>query len=126
MKVPWTISWRSMISIMHIHPLSSVYRMLSTWLGALAIFCVTVTATSGTPGIVAGLVTGAGFVVIYPALMRWAAHQQLRMMYSGGRNKGILGEHELEICDDGIIERTPYNETKTAWAAIERVENTPV
>lgn len=50
---------------------------------------------------------------------------QVRNFYSEGKNRGVIGEHELEISADGIIERTLYNETKSAWGAVEKIESNP-
>ena len=65
------------------------------------------------------------YILILPVLVRRSIKRQSRRMYSEGSNKGMLGEHELEITEDGIIERSPYNETRTAWGAVERIESTP-
>ena len=35
-----------------------------------------------------------------------------------------MGEHRLEIENDGLTERTDVNETKTLWRGMERVAST--
>jgi len=37
-------------------------------------------------------------------------------------NRGILGNHELEIIPEGLIERTPVSEQRLSWAGIDRIE----
>jgi hypothetical protein len=44
--------------------------------------------------------------------------------YAEGWNKTILCEHQLEVTDDGLIERNLFSESKIRWEAIERVERT--
>ncbi|MFN7139398.1 MAG: YcxB family protein [Limisphaerales bacterium] len=39
-------------------------------------------------------------------------------------NRGVLGQHILEITNDGLIERTDANETLHKWAAIQRIIST--
>ena len=54
-------------------------------------------------------------------LVKCAAKKSFRE----GKNKGFLGIHELEIDDYGILEKSEYNESKIAWAGIERIGSTP-
>lgn len=65
------------------------------------------------------------FVLIYPSLVRYNIKRQVHKFYSEGNNKGFLGEHDIEIVEDGVIARSAYSETKTAWGAVERIETTP-
>ena len=71
---------------------------------------------------------GALFSVIYVA-MNWlsikAGEWNLKSSYARkGTNRSVLCEHVLEITPDGLVEKTPFNETRTAWNAIEAVEQT--
>lgn len=45
-------------------------------------------------------------------------------MYAEGLNRGLLGTHELELTEDGIIERSEVGEHKTTWQGIERIIST--
>jgi hypothetical protein len=79
---------------------------------------------------VAGTLIGAslGAVItffIVPVTMRWSSRSAARKLYSEGKQKLLLCEHEVEITEDGITGRTPYSEAKLAWGAIERVESAP-
>ena len=68
---------------------------------------------------------GSGlYAFVSPAICRRSLRRQALKMYSEGDNKGLTGEHELELIEGGFIERTPYNETKIAWGAVERIETT--
>ena len=42
-----------------------------------------------------------------------------------GKYHGVLGEHTLEITQNGLIERTEYNETLIRWNGIHRTVKTP-
>ena len=57
-------------------------------------------------------------------LTKFTMKNAIKKQYQGEKARGILGEHELEIVADGLIERTEYTETKTAWALLDRVETT--
>lgn len=50
--------------------------------------------------------------------------RQVRRLYKEGTNKGTLGQHELEIDDSGLVERTEVNETRHAWQGVERIVET--
>ncbi len=53
-----------------------------------------------------------------------ALERQARRLYGEGMNRGTFGQHELEIDDDGIVERTKYNETRNSWRGVERIAET--
>lgn len=40
------------------------------------------------------------------------------------KHKGLLGEHELEIQHDGLVERTAFNEAIHRWAGFHKVVKT--
>lgn len=61
----------------------------------------------------------------WPGMIRRSMKRQAIKLYAERSNKGLLGEHQLEVAEDGIVERTAYNETRMAWGAVERVESTP-
>src|SRR5947209_3615051 len=37
------------------------------------------------------------------------------------KHKGLLGEHELEICEGGLVERTDVNESVHRWAGFHKI-----
>ena len=48
---------------------------------------------------------------------------QVLMLFSQ-KNRGILGSHELEIRDDGLVERTDVNESLHRWSAFHKISST--
>jgi hypothetical protein len=36
------------------------------------------------------------------------------------KNRGVVGEHEFEIRDDGLFEKTPYNESMYRWGGFHK------
>lgn len=36
-------------------------------------------------------------------------------------NRGVVGEHEFEIRDDGFLERTTFNESIHRWAGFHKI-----
>lgn len=74
--------------------------------------------------VTAALASIFGFVAMPPLLRAFTARFQRKFIVQNGR-KGLVGERSLEITDEGLIERTLYNETKFAWASIHKIESTP-
>jgi hypothetical protein len=64
------------------------------------------------------------YILLLPRIFRRSITKQTRKLYGEGRNKTFFCEHQLEIAEDGLIERTRYSELKAHWEAIERVERT--
>lgn len=48
----------------------------------------------------------------------------LRLMMSSGKNAGVLCQHELEIDEDGIVERTDVGESSVSWHGVEEIVET--
>jgi hypothetical protein len=66
------------------------------------------------------------------ALMLWLLGGQrgrlekaARKMLSEGSNKVLLGAHELETTETGLISRSEYEEGRLTWDVIERIGFTP-
>jgi len=68
-----------------------------------------------------GVILGLPLYFLYPKYFRHYQRKIVQRLYSEGQNKGILGEHELTIEEDGIIEKTQYNVTKQRWESIEKI-----
>jgi hypothetical protein len=71
------------------------------------------------------------FVVLYSCFLFWYFRfgskvnvRRLKQIYGDGKNAGVIGEHDLEILQDGIREMTVVNEQLTKYPGIERVEVT--
>lgn len=41
------------------------------------------------------------------------------------KNRGVVGEHEFEIRDDGLLERTPVSESLHRWAGFHKIAASP-
>lgn len=64
-------------------------------------------------------VSGVAFTVM--ALFQ-VAFQFLWMLLN--KNRGVLGRHEIEIRDEGLIERTDVNESTHRWSGFHKVKRT--
>ena len=42
-----------------------------------------------------------------------------------GKNQGVLGEHEFEIRDDCLFEKTEVNESTFNWSGFRKMESSP-
>jgi hypothetical protein len=72
----------------------------------------------------AGLLGAAIAFFVTPLTMRRSMRRHARHLFTDGAQKGVLGAHVLEIHNDGLLEKTDVNETKTFWSGIERVTAT--
>ena len=68
---------------------------------------------------------GVLWILMLPGFMLRSAKRNARKLYGEGTNKGWTGWHELEITDEGLVERTEASEQRTRWSAIERLGMTP-
>ena len=53
-----------------------------------------------------------------------ALDRQARRLYKEGESKGLLGQHEVEIDNNGFVERTEVNETRQLWQGVEKIVET--
>lgn len=60
----------------------------------------------------------------YSRASRRASPKSVQKLYGADKNKGILCEHEIEINQDGIVERTQFGDHNTTFAGIERIIQT--
>jgi hypothetical protein len=51
--------------------------------------------------------------------------KMVRRMYSEDKNPGTLGEHTLEVDEEGFTDLTDYRHTRYAWGALVRIESEP-
>jgi hypothetical protein len=59
-------------------------------------------------------------------LERWVIRNVIRSLLEDERpDRGQLGRHRLILGEDGLIETTAVNESRTAWAGVDRVEQNP-
>ena len=72
--------------------------------------------------IVAGAVVLAALCsVILNHTFAVSMDRQVRRLCKEGTNKSVICQHELEINDDGLVERTEVNETRHSWQGVERI-----
>ena len=68
-----------------------------------------------------GIVISLPFYFIYPRYFKWSSRKNMIKLYKEAQNKGVIGVHEICIENDGIVEKTDYNETKQQWGSIESI-----
>ena len=61
------------------------------------------------------------YIIIYPRTFRSTLRRQVLKLVAEGQNKGTIGEHTLQIEPDGLVEISPFNQSKFLWSGIERV-----
>ena len=66
-------------------------------------------------------ILGLTSICTMPLIVRWHNGSQVRSMYREGANKGLIGNWELELNDDHLIERNEFRETSFRLDAIERI-----
>ncbi len=64
------------------------------------------------------------FSFIFNRVFRSSLDRHVRRLLNEGANKGCFGWHELEIDNDGLVERTEVNETRHSWQGIEKIAET--
>ena len=77
------------------------------------------------PIITAGAIVFAGLLIV---VLRYnysvTMDRQVRRLYSEGMNKGTICQHELQVDESGLVERTEFNEIRHSWQGIERIAET--
>jgi len=72
------------------------------------------------PGIYAGfyfLITTV-LLMILNAVIQVAVHA---FWVLANKNRGVIGEHEIEIRDDGLMEKTPFNASLHHWTGFHKI-----
>lgn len=88
---------------------------------SLAMTLPVVKADAAVAPLVGWAIFSAGFVLFAPRFNAAILARHARRMLREGANRGILGEHELELTPDRLVERTPYGEHAVQHRAIERI-----
>jgi hypothetical protein len=81
-------------------------------------------ATPSKTAIVISLVAFCVSTPIYflqPVFFRWSTSRQLRKIYSEPQNQALLGEHEMEIVGNELVERSGTTENRFQLKSIEKV-----
>jgi hypothetical protein len=58
----------------------------------------------------------------FPAYYRWSVRRNAKKLYSGGGDKGALGNHIVSIDEGGVTEVSDVGDSRTTWGGIEKVE----
>jgi hypothetical protein len=103
------------------------YRILLPLLMASFLVMVNSRMFSIAPNIVdwacAACIALFGFFFIPPGMKR-SAVKNTGKMYSEGKNRDLLGTHDLSISDDGITETTENCKSEYTWKALEKISGT--
>ena len=74
---------------------------------------------------VIGAAIGGALMLWLPGGQKRRLEKAARKMLSEGSNKVLLGAHELETTETGLISRSEYEEGRLTWDVIERIGFTP-
>ncbi len=68
-----------------------------------------------------GIILSLPLFLYYPRYFKRATRKKMIKLYGKKKKKGVIGVHEISIVNDGIVEKTEYNETKQKWGSIENI-----
>jgi hypothetical protein len=69
------------------------------------------------------LVFGILWMALLPTYWRYNQRRQALRMYREGSNRSSLGKQRLHLGDEVLVETSEYQETKTKWGGIEKIES---
>lgn len=61
------------------------------------------------------------WVAFYPKRLKKIVSRRISKMLAEGKNKSVVGAHNLTISEDGIVDRSEHSEAKTQFGAIENI-----
>ncbi|CAG9610398.1 YcxB family protein [Pseudoneobacillus rhizosphaerae] len=62
------------------------------------------------------------WVLFYPKYLFGRAIRHTKKLIKEGRNENILGQHQMVLNDEGIVDKTTKGETKVAWSGINELK----
>lgn len=65
------------------------------------------------------IITSILWVAFYPKYFYGLITRNVKKMIKEGKNDGLLGDHQLIITDEGIVDTSSNKETKVDWPGIE-------
>jgi hypothetical protein len=78
--------------------------------------------------ILGGMVLFPLFYILWifciPFFYRYGIKMRTRNLHREGSNKGILGQHHIDLSPVSVTERTEFGEQITRWDAVERIVST--
>ena len=134
MKLRYDISLDDLVAFnLHLYRSSSVVRRAMAkqqWYLSISVFISIVGVTklvdvhANTIATILAAMAIAGLCFFaFPRLEAQSAEKRIKQILGDeAKNKSSLGEHELELVQDGLVERTAAGEKKTKWLGIERIE----
>lgn len=102
-------------------------------LSLLAVLLVSSLPAIGADGFVISRMNFNFLVVALPIvfLFQWCLDRLLvrrailQMLKEHKPEKGQLGKHRIVLNEDGVVESTAVGESRTSWAGVERIEQSP-
>lgn len=64
------------------------------------------------------LVTSILWVIYYPKYFYRLISRNTKKMIKEGKNDGLLGDHQLKMTDEGLVDISSNKETKVTWSGI--------
>jgi|Deesub1362A_J573_1020465.scaffolds.fasta_scaffold31039_1 hypothetical protein len=130
MEVEYSISlkdWED-FNLYHFHHSPSLRRLYYVTLtlggfigGALLFFLIFYFSKNLVESLIFTGIYALAFIFLVPQLYLRNLRKSIRKMLQEGENKGAIGRHRLTITPEGVIEKTDFNETKTAWSSVEKI-----
>jgi hypothetical protein len=96
----------------------------------VAIVLLAIVPAIGADGFVISRISWKFILVAYPivALGQWFFETRLtrrlilRLLKDEKSGRGQLGRHRLAMNDEGVVESTAVNQSRTSWTGVDRVE----
>ena len=101
------------------------------WLLAVVLFAIV--PAIGADGFTFSRISFGFILIALPLAFLFQWWFERRVMRRGIRqllkderpDRGLLGRHRVVLSDEGVVESTTVNETRTSWAGVDRVEQNP-
>lgn len=85
------------------------------------IFAFVISKVDGTPflySFIVFLIVAIIWFIFYPKYFYNTINRRIKKMLKEGKNNNILGEHLMELNEEGVRESSPKGEEKANWASI--------
>jgi hypothetical protein len=134
-RIKYSLSAVDLLALSEHHssalPTLKAAQITTRWVGTMVVY-VMVVGVASLFGVhasletrrIAAIVIGTAYFFAYPYLRRRSIQRQINTIYpSRDMNRGVLGDHELELQpDEGLIDRTSAGEYRITWDGIDRIE----
>lgn len=132
MKIRYTVALDDLIAFNRYHIGNSpamkrqfhIFYIITPGILLLVFSCIAILEQSlgfFIVGILLAVFLSFGGAIYY----RWNLGATVRKLYGEGKNKGVLGEHTLELIEDDIIAKTDVGESRSRISSLERIEASP-